>query len=330
MSDPYKRWCFTLNNPNNNVDYFNVIKSSSNINRFVYGKEVGDQGTPHLQGYIEFTKARRITSLKVMFPTAHWESAKGNWRKNWVYCTKEGMSSQYGNWSGANNANTKADNKKALIKRLIEGDEEALYLNEYINHKRSIDEVIRKVNYNFQLNKRVCKMYDMPLRGWQIDIFKRLMAQNDRKVMWVYDATGGKGKSWLAMYLMVIYNYDLLNGTTATKDVVGLLSDPPLGICFDVTRGDASHFSYQTLEHSKNAYMITGKYAGIKTLWEICPVIVFANFAPNRSELSEDRWDIHSLEDGLYPPFQETTWDPKTDYPPPCKKKVTQTGTQRT
>ncbi len=317
----YRRWCFTLNNPTLCIDYYNVIKKSNDVRRFVYGVEVGDEGTRHLQGYIEYTKAKRIGPLKIMLPTAHWEAAKGNYKQNYQYCTKENNSVESGDWSGAANSIAKKENKKDIIRRLLAGDREAMCLNGYLSCKRSIDAVVNIFRYDQEKRRRLDGMVDAKLKGWQIKIFKSLMDQNDRKIMWVYDIVGGKGKTWLAAYLRDVYQFDLLNGTTVTKDVVGLLSDEIRGIVFDVTRCDSSHFSYQTLEHAKNGYMITGKYEGIKRLFKICPVIVFANFEPITSNFSADRWDIHDLGDGLFTTIQEETYDPKEDYPAPNQKE---------
>ena len=39
-------------------------------------EEVGEQGTPHLQGRITFKRAYRLAQLKKLHPSAHWESSK--------------------------------------------------------------------------------------------------------------------------------------------------------------------------------------------------------------------------------------------------------------
>jgi len=54
----------------------------------IVGKEVGDSGTPHLQGYLEFKKRVRPIGL---FHTNKliWDKAKGTKKQNQVYCGKD-------------------------------------------------------------------------------------------------------------------------------------------------------------------------------------------------------------------------------------------------
>lgn len=86
---PAVRWCFTLNNWTEE-EYSEIIKISSNSSKYyIVGKEIGEEGTPHLQGYIEFKKKcrplERITNKRI-----HWEKAKGNKLSNFEYCSKDG------------------------------------------------------------------------------------------------------------------------------------------------------------------------------------------------------------------------------------------------
>jgi len=42
----------------------------------VYGRETGDSGTPHLQGFLHFPNARSFPSVKKLIPRAHLEIAR--------------------------------------------------------------------------------------------------------------------------------------------------------------------------------------------------------------------------------------------------------------
>lgn len=90
-----KRWTWTLNNYTQNdieelVPKFNTLGSKT----FLAGKEVGENGTPHLQGYIEFPDKIR-PRLAVGNPRIHWgdkdgKPAKGTREDNIKYCSKDG------------------------------------------------------------------------------------------------------------------------------------------------------------------------------------------------------------------------------------------------
>ena len=47
-----KHWCFTLNNYTS--EDISKISSNSSIVLYVFQEETGENGTKHLQGYIEF------------------------------------------------------------------------------------------------------------------------------------------------------------------------------------------------------------------------------------------------------------------------------------
>lgn len=92
MSSIQRRtWCFTLNNYSQD-EYSGLCRHfGDKCKYFIIGKEVGEQGTPHLQGYCHFSAPYRLTKLKNEFSDrAHWEVAKGAGDHNYVYCSKEG------------------------------------------------------------------------------------------------------------------------------------------------------------------------------------------------------------------------------------------------
>lgn len=89
-----RSWCFTLNNYTAE-DCENVSRISDG-RYVVFGKEVGESGTPHLQGYVYFDNKKSLAQLKKCLPTAHFEIARGTFAQNYAYCTKDGNFEEYG------------------------------------------------------------------------------------------------------------------------------------------------------------------------------------------------------------------------------------------
>ncbi|KAJ1627870.1 hypothetical protein T492DRAFT_876011 [Pavlovales sp. CCMP2436] len=69
-------WKYTINNYTEaDVSFVMRLVDATEVKRHVCGKEVGDKGTPHLQGAISLVCGKRYTPMKKLFPTAHLEKA---------------------------------------------------------------------------------------------------------------------------------------------------------------------------------------------------------------------------------------------------------------
>lgn len=90
-------WCFTLNNPKqkDGQKFLELVTSPDDgwgVEYLVFQLEKGKKkGTEHYQGYCEFTKAERMTSIKKKghgAAEAHWEKRKGTPAQARDYCMK--------------------------------------------------------------------------------------------------------------------------------------------------------------------------------------------------------------------------------------------------
>lgn len=83
-----RAWCFTINNPTDE----DLLAVSSVVCRYIiYGNEVGEEGTPHLQGYVEFEKVIRMNACKKSLgDRAHIEPRRGTREQARDYCMKDG------------------------------------------------------------------------------------------------------------------------------------------------------------------------------------------------------------------------------------------------
>lgn len=90
-----KKWCFTWNNYDSGSDGSDgsislILKNLDPNDKYVIGEEIGENGTPHLQGFIKFAKKCRPLEMGIFSKAIHWEKARGSEEDNWIYCTKDG------------------------------------------------------------------------------------------------------------------------------------------------------------------------------------------------------------------------------------------------
>jgi len=92
-------YCFTLNNYSE-VEEKSIsdIVTEQSIARYVcYGKEVGEEGTPHLQGYIYFKgKVAFKRAKEILGNRVHLEVQRGACEQAIDYCEKEGEFYEFG------------------------------------------------------------------------------------------------------------------------------------------------------------------------------------------------------------------------------------------
>lgn len=83
-------WCFTINNySDDDINWCYALAIEEGLVYTVVGKEVGEQGTPHLQGYIYWNTLKSLKQMKHLHDTAHWECQRGTCDQAANYCMKE-------------------------------------------------------------------------------------------------------------------------------------------------------------------------------------------------------------------------------------------------
>lgn len=86
MSQKLRNFCFTINNWKEEDI---TLAKQIDYKYIIIGKEVGEKGTPHLQGYVELSKQMRLNAVKKFFPRAHIEERKGTAQQASIYCKKD-------------------------------------------------------------------------------------------------------------------------------------------------------------------------------------------------------------------------------------------------
>jgi len=86
-----KHWCFTINNYTEE-EYESLCDVLADKGYYwIAGREVGEGGTPHIQGYVSFSRRITLQSIRsLLSDRGHYEVARGSPSKNRAYCSKDG------------------------------------------------------------------------------------------------------------------------------------------------------------------------------------------------------------------------------------------------
>lgn len=249
-----RRWCMTINNPTKDEDKTIEKEMEARGYKYIIGNEVGKEGTPHLQIYIEAKNAIAFDTLKRRYPRAHIEKAKGTGMQNLAYCSKEGQF-------------------KTNIKKIV-----------------PMKETILKIYENVEWH------------DWQHMILKTIeTVPDDRTINWIVDIEGAAGKSFLCKYIYCKHEGVIIaegKRSDVYNQILTLMQNSefiPKIILIDVPRHNMEYFNYGTLERIKDGLIYSGKYEGGICVFPSPHVFVFANFEPDESKYTNDRWNIIRL-----------------------------------
>ena len=93
-----RNYVFTVNNYTDEDEHqcWALPWEAKDCKYICVGKEVGESGTPHLQGFICFNQPKTLKALKDFFPSAHFESKRGTFVQASDYCKKDGDFFEWG------------------------------------------------------------------------------------------------------------------------------------------------------------------------------------------------------------------------------------------
>lgn len=287
-----KRWVFTLNNYT--PDEVQVVKNVLETAKYgVFGYEVGENGTPHLQGFVIFESNKRLNALKnAIGQRAHLEIARGTSQQAATYCKKDGNYEEYGSLPTE-------QGKRSDIVRFKEWIQES----DVRPSERDIAEQFPSlyVRYRSSALRMVELLYPQPalvegeLRAWQRQLFDELDGEpDDRSIRFIVDPRGGKGKSWFIRYVLTNKGSETQRLSIGKRDDLAYAIDVNKRIfLFDVPRGQSEYLQYGILENLKDRMVFSAKYESCgKVLLHNCHVVVFMNEEPDMNKLTRDRYKI--------------------------------------
>lgn len=296
MAAPARAWCFTINNPSFPTSDLPRPDAARYI---VWQRERGEQGTVHLQGYVELTKPQRMAALKSTWSTAHLEPRRGTREQARDYCMKADTRDdgddagpfEFGSFaaggSGARN------DVRAVLEALKEGKSKREIYEEFPEVSAKFPRFVDQ-GLNYQRLDRLKKVELSNPRPFQKQIIDMIAEDpHPRQVLWIYDRAGGAGKTHLAKYLCREKGAFYTNGGKHAD--IGYAYQGEQICIFDYVRDSESYVNYGIIEAIKNGILFSPKYeSGVKQ-FDTPHVIIFANFMPDKSKMSEDRWVIVKL-----------------------------------
>lgn len=286
-----RSYCFT--------SFLKEIKPKMDECRYiVLGREVcPTTGKEHIQGYAEFYNKITWRSAQRILgdPNCHIELRKGTREEARSYCMKDGVYEELGDWNAGGQGCR--NDLKAIVEDIKNGKTDAEFLEEspevifkfhkFIQNARKILEEDKGNKYLKEFAK------DFKPNETQNIIMKNLNECTERQVCWVHDPVGGQGKTWLSKYLLSQGAERFTNGKTA--DISYALKGKEL-IIFDLSRSLQDHVNYDIIEQIKNGLVFSGKYESQCKIFKPPKILILANFYPDTSKLSYDRWKIVSIE----------------------------------
>jgi len=247
-----RRVCFTLNNYTEEEASQLKIWLAQKTQYYIMGWEIGEQGTPHLQGYFEVKNAIRFETLKEFNNRVHWEKAKKKRIFSQNYCSKD---------------------KKYVCSIEIRTLAEILkqeMLDRYVGvvwkpWQLTILDLIEKPD-----DRTVNWFYDSVGNVGKTFICNYLCAKYD-----IIICDGKKDNVFNQVNIMI--------------NEKGIR---PKGIIMDIPRTSYDYVNYGVLEKLKDGVIYSGKYEGGQVFLPKMFVVCFANERPCEDALSRDRWNI--------------------------------------
>lgn len=293
------RWCFTLNNPSEDEEQAVVSFLEGSCRYGIFGREVGESGTPHLQGFLILPSPQRLSYLRRrLSPRAHYETARGTSEEARDYCTKDGDFEQFGDFPSQQGKRSDLDELLAWADEFTSAHGRAPTSPDIAKHQP-------RAYLKYPRFKSLCS-HRAPARqlqfgeptDWQSELIDELAGPaDDRSVRFIVDTEGGKGKTWLCRYLMTNRPDDVqILGIGRKSDLAYIVDETKSVYLFNVGRGQMEFLSYSILEAIKDRLLVSTKYQGSTKTWaNNTHVVVFSNEEPDYGKLTEDRYAVTKL-----------------------------------
>lgn len=282
-----KNWCFTLNNYTP-IDVDRLSTPLPGIEYLIFGKEIGESGTPHLQGTVSFQSRKRLSQVITVVGQAHCTVTRFL-SQSITYCKKDGDFTEWGTPPQGKGERSDLEDFKQSVK---EGVLDLTTLREM--HSGVVAAFPRFVKDYITDSRPKILVDPHPLRQWQSDLHDKLVLEPDkREITFIIDLEGNKGKSWFARYYCDLHENAQIVIPGKKADMAYVIREDAKVFFFDCPRSKQGDFiQYDFLEELKNGYIFSPKYeSAIKKLYTP-HVVILMNEYPCMEKLSRDRYSI--------------------------------------
>lgn len=244
-----RAWCFTINNY---TDDEVIACDEIECTYIVYGDEIGTEGTPHLQGYVEFKDAKSLASVKKLLGgRCHLEKRRGTPLEASNYCKEDGRFFERGKLSNQGKR-TDLDEIADLVKNegvqgVIETRPDA-----FIKYGRNIERLAEYLYVPRTTKPEVIWLYGLTGTGKTLEATKR----SDSYYIW-------NGKKWWNGYrqqeVVIIDDYSWNKSEDDFRELLRLLNEYTIQV---ETKGGMVYFNspiiYITCEFPPHAIFPVG------------------------------------------------------------------------
>lgn len=297
-----KFWCFTLNNYTDDDEQgIGEFLASRFVSYGVVGREVGESGTPHLQGFVILNRAQRLSYLRNRLSArAHYEIARGTPQQASDYCKKDGDFEEWGTLPVSNQG------RRSDLDAVVEWIDQFTTENgrppespDFAKHQPRAYIKYPRLTRTAELRCPPRRLEFGELNEWQQHLHDELTLNDadDRKVKYIIDEEGRKGKSWFCRWMFSEYPDDVqILGVGKKEDIAHMLDTNKQIFLVNCARGQMQYVSTALLENMKDRIVPSPKYGSRMKMWyKKVHVVVFGNEAPDETKMTEDRYDIQYI-----------------------------------
>lgn len=133
-----------------------------------------------------------------------------------------------------------------------------------------------------------------PKYQWQTMVVDYLdAAVEEREILWIFDDIGKHGKSFMSKWMVDAKGAFYCSGGKGV-DLLYAYGGEPL-VVFDYARDSKEYVNYGVMEQLKNGILFSAKYESGMKRFNIPKLIVMANFLPDRTKFSRDRYKVYDI-----------------------------------